>query len=123
MDLQQRIVLLERLGKYMLSNDPEWTDIKTRASVENPWFIPEFIQNQVNGIATRYLHRESLERFVQHYQVPVENAAQKSIGIIMAGNIPLVGFHDFLCGFLYGHKLRIKPSSKDNILFPHLLDV
>jgi len=41
----------------------------------------------------------------------------------MAGNIPLLGFHAFLCGFLYAHELRIKPSSKENILFPHLLGV
>src|SRR6478609_5342414 len=110
MDLQQRIVLMDRLGKYMLSDDPAWVDIKERASIENPWFIVEFIEKQVRGIANNYLDRYALEQFVAMYQVPVENPAQKSIGIIMAGNIPLVGFHDFLCCFLWGHQLRIKLS-------------
>jgi hypothetical protein len=40
----------------------------------------------------------------------------------MAGNIPLVGFHDFLCGFLSGHRLLIKPSSKDTALIHHLIE-
>ena len=114
---------MDRLGKYMLSDDPQWIDIKHRASVENAWFIPEFIGKQVRGIAKNYLDQRALEQFVAVYDVPVENHAQKSVGIIMAGNIPLVGFHDFLCGFLWGHRLRIKVSSKDSILFPHLLNV
>ena len=40
----------------------------------------------------------------------------------MAGNIPLVGFHDFLCGFICGHKLLLKLSSKDNILLNNLIE-
>lgn len=123
MVLQQRIVLLDRLGKYMLSNDPQWLKIKQKASIENPWFIPEFIDKQVNGIATNYLDPVALEQFAAKYDVPVENHSKKTIGIIMAGNIPLVGFHDFLCGFLWGHQLKIKLSSKDNVLFQHLSDM
>ncbi|HSB91969.1 MAG TPA: hypothetical protein VLC28_02575 [Flavitalea sp.] len=123
MDLQQRIVLLERLGNYLLSDDPQWEDIKHTASIQNQWFLPEFISKQLYGIATRYLDRRALEQFVSEYEVPVENPAQKTIGIIMAGNIPLVGFHDFLCCFIWGHRLRIKVSAKDNILFPHLVNV
>ncbi len=38
----------------------------------------------------------------------------------MAGNIPLVGFHDFLCVFISGHRSLIKPSSKDEVLIKHL---
>jgi len=114
---------MDRLGKYMLSDDPQWIDIKHRASVENAWFIPEFIGKQVQGIANNYLNQRALAQFTAAYEVPVENHAQKSVGIIMAGNIPLVGFHDFLCCFLWGHRLRIKVSTKDNVLFPHLVKV
>ena len=39
----------------------------------------------------------------------------------MAGNIPLVGFHDFLCGFVSGHHVHIKLSEKDAVLLPHLV--
>jgi len=41
----------------------------------------------------------------------------------MAGNIPLVGFHDFLCVFMSGHKSLIKPSSKDQVLIKHLVEI
>lgn len=121
MDLQQRIVLMGRLGEYMLSNDPEWLDIKQRASVENAWFIPPFIDQQVTGIAHNYLDPEKLQPFAVRYLNASDKAANKTIGLIMAGNIPLVGFHDFLCVFISGHTSRIKVSSKDNILFPHLV--
>jgi hypothetical protein len=40
----------------------------------------------------------------------------------MAGNIPLVGFHDFLCAFISGHRQTIKPSSKDEVLIRHLVE-
>ncbi|MEI9909839.1 MAG: hypothetical protein WDO71_09315 [Bacteroidota bacterium] len=46
--------------------------------------------------------------------------ASKTSGIVMAGNIPLVGFHDLLCVFIAGHKAIIKPSSKDDTLIRHL---
>ena len=59
---------------------------------------------------------------VYAYQLPAENTAPRTIGIIMAGNIPLVGFHDFLCVFISGHKAVIKPSSKDQVLIKHLVE-
>ena len=49
-----------------------------------------------------------------------KNPKSKTIGIVMAGNLPLVGFHDFCCALLCGHRLRIKPSSKDQTLITHL---
>ncbi len=42
--------------------------------------------------------------------------------MVMAGNIPLVGFHDFLCVFISGHKQMIKLSEKDNVLMTHIID-
>jgi hypothetical protein len=53
--------------------------------------------------------------------VPEENPLPTKVGIVMAGNIPLVGFHDFLCVFLTGHMAYIKPSSKDEVLIKHLV--
>ncbi|MGI8598298.1 MAG: acyl-CoA reductase, partial [Chitinophagaceae bacterium] len=69
-----------------------------------------------------FLNREVLIRFVNNYNLPPNNVFSKKIGIVMAGNIPLVGFHDFLCTFLTGHKAIIKLSSKDDILLKHLVN-
>jgi hypothetical protein len=62
-----------------------------------------------------------LENFVARYPVADEPASPKTVGIVMAGNIPFAGFHDVLCGFLSGHRLLLKFSEKASILVEHLL--
>src|SRR5215207_6899327 len=116
MNLQQRKELLIRLGNYMQTADEEWQTVKKKAFADNRWFIPEFVDRAVTTIARLYLNPEALDQLADHYAVPPENPEPKKIGIVMAGNIPLVGFHDLLCVFLSGNHARIKPSSKDEIL-------
>jgi hypothetical protein len=123
MNLQERINLLSRLGEYMLSEDINWQYAKEKAGRENSWFIPEFIELSVKNIAAQFLDKAALTEWVNHYQLPAINASPKRIGIIMAGNIPLVGFHDLLCVFITGHIAVIKPSSKDETLVKHLVSV
>lgn len=105
----------------MQSSDEAWAAALEKASRENGWFTPEFIDLQVSRIANNYLTSEALQQLVNTYRIS-EPAAPKTVGLIMAGNLPLVGFHDFLCIFLSGHKQVVKMSSKDNILFKHLVD-
>ena len=121
MNLSRRIELLSRLGEYMISTDAEWKESLSRASWENAWFIPEFTELAVKNIANNFLDQSTLEKWVAGYQLPQVNLDPKKVGIIMAGNIPLVGFHDFLCVFISGHKALIKPSSKDEVLIKHLV--
>jgi hypothetical protein len=122
MDLENRINLLAELGDFMRSPDPLWVEAKIRAFQHNPWFIPEFIERAAVQIADDYLDRERLTKWVSGYDFPFRQSAPKKVGIVMAGNIPLVGFHDFLCCFLSGHHPFLKLSSKDAWLFPVLLD-
>ena len=121
MNLQKRIEILQQLQKYLLNNDSAWQNIKTKASFHNGWFTPEFTNLAVNNICSRFLQKEKLEAWAAHYHLD-DNVGGKNIGIVMAGNIPLVGFHDFLCVFISGHKQTIKLSSKDDILLKHLVD-
>ena len=121
MNLQQRISLLDQLGQYMLSNPEEWVEVKDRASRENGWFTPEFVELACKQVAEAFLQKEILEKWMTSYQMPEENPAPKSVGIVMAGNIPMVGFHDLLCVFISGHIAMVKTSSKDKVLLPHLV--
>jgi hypothetical protein len=123
MELQERIDLMVKLGQYMLSGSEEFKAVKERASRENPWFVPEFVELSVKNIATHFLKKEKLESWVEMYDSKgfQETGNQKIVGLVMAGNIPLVGFHDFLCVFISGKKMVIKPSSKDEILIKHLV--
>ena len=121
MILQERIQLMSRLGQYMLGNEPEWLAIQERAYRENQWFIPEFIDQSIQNIATHFLNPALLADWVAKYSVTEVPINEKKLGLVMAGNIPLVGFHDFLCVFMSGHHLVIKASSKDEILIKYLI--
>jgi hypothetical protein len=122
MDLRYRIELLSRLGEYLKSDDEAWIAAKEKASHENGWFISEFIEAAIESIEKAFLKKEKLEDWLQSYHLPETIAPVKKIGMVMAGNIPLVGFHDLLCVFICGHKALIKPSSKDQTLIRHLAD-
>ncbi|MDQ6814400.1 MAG: acyl-CoA reductase [Bacteroidota bacterium] len=121
MTLQQRIDLLIRLGYYLKSNCQEWQDVKEKARRENPWFAPEFINMSADNISKEFLQKDKLDDWVKKYTVPEKNTSAVIVGIVMAGNIPMVGFHDLLCIFITGHISKIKLSSKDDVLMKHLV--
>jgi hypothetical protein len=124
MNLQHRIDLLIRLGNYILSDEPAWISAKEKAATENAWFIPEFIDLAANHINHSYLQKDILEKWAEENSITSETTLTfepKEIGIVMAGNIPMVGFHDLLSVFISGHKALVKTSSKDHILIPHLV--
>lgn len=121
MRLQQRIELLFQLRNYLLSNEESLQIAKNQAFSKNNWFIPEFIDNAILNIAEGFLKKEDLESWVKTYNIPEENAQPKKIGLVMAGNIPLVGFHDFLCIFISGNIAVMKLSGKDDVLIQHIL--
>ena len=121
MNLQKRIEILQSLKKYLSANDEAWQHIKTKTSYHNGWFTEAFIDLAVQNICNEFLQKEKLEEWAAHYHLD-DNVGGKNIGIVMAGNIPLVGFHDFLTVFISGHKQTIKLSSKDDILLKHLVE-
>ena len=121
MILQQRIQILSELGRYMAGNDPEWMAVRERAGRENTWFIPRFVDAAIHAIVEEMLAPELLEKWTSAYALPEKNPYPQRVGIVMAGNIPLVGFFDLLCVFISGHRAVIKPSSKDQRLILHLL--
>ncbi|MCW3086799.1 MAG: hypothetical protein JWQ78_185 [Sediminibacterium sp.] len=121
MILQERIELMARLGQYMLGEDPDWLAAREQACRENPWFIPEFIDRSVQNIARYFLDPVLLNEWAARYQVPAVQSNPKSVGLVMAGNIPLVGFHDFLCVYISGHSVVMKASTRDEVLIKHLV--
>jgi hypothetical protein len=126
MDLSQKIAALGRLKDYMLCKGrieaaEAWKETKHIASVRNGWFTPEFIDLAVLGITEAFLDEQKLQTWVQAYPGFGTPEKVKKVGIVAAGNIPLVAFHDWLCAWLSGHDVRIKLSSKDDLLLPHLI--
>jgi hypothetical protein len=121
MNLVQRINLLEKLGIYLIGDDEKLQSVKQKAFEKNKWFTEEFVNLSLKNISTQFLNRNKLETWASHYHLD-DNVKPKNVGIVMAGNIPLVGFHDFLCVFISGHKQIIKLSDKDNVLLVHIIE-
>jgi len=120
--ISQRINSLVLLRKQLSSlSSPELSAIYEKAATDNPWFTIENIKSSLSAIRDQYLTPEALHTMVSRYKVD-DNIHSKKIGLILAGNVPLVGFHDILCCYLTGHISMLKYSDKDKILIPYLLD-
>lgn len=85
-----------------------------RVSNENLWFTPLHVQSSINGICS-FLKEQKLNQWLNNYSIPDQNT-QLKVAVIMAGNIPMVGFHDMLSVLISGHSFIGKLSSKDNQL-------
>ncbi len=87
------------------------------AGEHNAWFTTENIRFALKSWSNA-LQEENLNTWLSRYTIP--ESKPKKVAIIMAGNIPLVGFHDFLSVLITGHEVLVKQSSKDKQLLPYL---
>jgi hypothetical protein len=120
MKLSERINLLVALGEYIDQGSEALDAVIQQSYLHNGWFVPENSRKALASIRQAFLQREALEKWVANYSVQ-ENTSDKTVGLILAGNIPLVGFHDVLAVFISGHRAKIKLSEKDKFLLPHLI--
>ncbi|MEZ0538787.1 acyl-CoA reductase [Fibrella arboris] len=121
MNRQQRIDAFVKLGDVL--RDParraDREEAAYRANSKNNWFNPASVQRALDAIANRMLTLEALTDWMSHY--PAEPVTPRWIGVVMAGNIPAVGFQDLLCVAISGHKLMAKLSSLDELLMRYLI--
>lgn len=123
MQYKKHIITFSKLGDFITQNlDTDalkplfWT---TRN--ENGWFTEDNVKLAVENIAKIYLNEAALEKFAQKYALN-ENLNPKKVGIVMAGNIPAVGFHDLLCVVLTGNIALLKLSSSDTAAMMFLIN-
>ena len=121
MNLEERITIMGKLGRYLMENDDKLNKVKQKAYQKNKWFTEEFINYSFKNISENYLDEQILKNWVSYYHID-DNIQSQNIGVVMAGNIPLVGFHDFLSVFITGHQQLIKLSDKDDVLLAHIID-
>ncbi len=93
-----------------------------RAVYHNPWFTLPNIAFALNAWSDA-LTEQSLREWLKNYKVDSLYSRVSRVAVIMAGNIPLVGFHDFLCVLIKGHRFIGKLSSDDNVILPAIADV
>ena len=121
MTLQERIHVFAQLGDY-LKNDifQEKAEDLRLSELINPWFTEENIKISINYWSAM-LSEEMLHAWLNPYKLK-EVIVPKKVLVIMAGNIPLVGFHDFLSVLMLGHEVVVKMSKSDNILLKVLIE-
>ena len=122
MTLQERINALDALGKYLKKNPAILDAAMEKAHQENGWFTIDNQKNAVNEIVKAFLNKSKLKKWLSIYNLP-QQTHPKVVGLVLAGNIPLVGFHDVACIFLTGNKSLIKLSEKDALLLPAILHI
>lgn len=123
MSLTERIDLLAELGEYLRSPalPDELEAIIRQSKVENQWFTEENTRAALRAIAENFLQKDALTAWASRYPIADDPHPTRTIGLVMAGNIPLVGFHDWLCVFVAGHQAKVKLSDKDKRLLPFLV--
>lgn len=130
MSLNQRIKSLAAvrniLDQFLTKNraeSPTYSEFKNSislAEIKNPWFT----ENNILSVLTYWnnvLTEEILTQWLSNYTIKSEES--KTVGLVLAGNIPMVGFHDCISTLLAGHQAKIKLSSKDSVLIPFILNL
>lgn len=113
-----QIVAFSKLGDLMANPDNDLTEIINDELHYNAWFTPENVKKAVTSIG-HMLNRADLETWLSKYN---PKSSGKKVGLILAGNIPLVGFHDVLCVLASGNHALIKASSQDSHLIKYVLE-
>ena len=119
--MKNAIGLFSRLGCRLrgFGDDARTREVIGRACRENGWFTPADIRRAVAAVAGVMLRRDVLAEWLAPYPVPV--AEPRRVLVVMAGNIPLVGFFDMLCVLAAGHRCLVKPSAKDTVLMEYVI--
>ena len=107
-------------NKTVLHNDlffDDFIQLIELSQSHNGWFTQEQVYHSVQSWA-KALTEENLNIWLTEYDL--SKVTTKTVGLILAGNIPLVGFHDFLSVLIAGHKVLVKTSSNDQYLIKFL---
>lgn len=118
MTKHQRIDALAKLGAYLAEPNEELEGVMVQASAQYAWYTPENIRQAVAAWASTLTH-EKLSDWLDAYDF--DGDVDRTVGLVLAGNIPLVGWHDIVCVLAAGFKAQVKFSSADPHLTKHLL--
>ena len=114
------VALGKKLSEYVDSEgkNPEFESFLNKVNQSNGWFDPQQVKSAIRSWSLA-LSRSNVERWLQNVSFTI--TSPKTIGLIVAGNIPLVGMHDLLCLWASPHHARIKCAAKDPLLLPWIV--
>lgn len=126
-ELKNRIKALENLGNYfsdISDKDSQYEplfDAIKRANLQNGWFQREACMEAIQSWGAA-LQPINISQWINQYQIN-ENNSPKTIAVIMAGNIPLVGLHDLISIWISGNRALVKCATKDSVLIPFIVEI
>jgi len=115
---ENRVKAFIKLGDFLLNPNDDLKNIIESAKHKNAWFNPEQVLSAIHANG-QMLNENDLLNFSK--DISEFNPHPKKVGLILAGNIPMVGFHDILTVLLTGNIALIKLSSQDDLLIPAVL--
>jgi hypothetical protein len=122
MTYEKRLNSLVELGKILTPENEALQTIVRKTALHNSWFTEANQWKAIAEIRTAFLQKDKLEAWLKPYFLEnTEGPLSKTVALILAGNIPLVGFHDIISVFVTGHKSLIKLSDKDPFFIPFLI--
>ena len=119
--MEARIELFAALGRRLarFGEDAATRAVAEAACRANPWFTVGEVCRAMQALASGMLQPERLRRWLSAYPVPVPQP--RNVLVVMAGNIPAVGFFDLLCVVASGHRSCWKPAAKDTVLMDYVV--
>jgi len=120
--IENRIDGLVKLGNSLQDKDNiDFIQVKLKAERLNKWFTQDFLNFAIKSISENFLNKKKIETWLSKYDISSIHKEQ-TVGLILAGNLPLVGFQDILTCFILGINLKVKMSSKDETLTKYVLN-
>jgi hypothetical protein len=120
-DKNRLIEVFTELGLQLSNPNQQLLTLINDEKQYNAWFTPESVREAVTAIS-KMLNQADLTKWLNNYKFD-ESKPVKKVGLILAGNIPIVGFHDVLCVLVSGNFALIKSSSQDSRLIKHILQM
>lgn len=113
---EKLIIAFKKLSHFVANPDPEFKNLILSASNSNAWFSPEEVEKALKAL-NDMLNESDIETWFKDIKI---SETPKKVGLILAGNIPMVGFHDVISVLATGNIALIKLSSSDDKLLPAL---
>ncbi len=133
MNISERISAFARFGQFLsafsresdVAQGEEYGSLNERIKTShlyNAWYIEDSVRAAISAIS-KSIKEDNISKWIDLYKGRFNTVIPKTIAVVMAGNIPLVGFHDFFCVLMSGNKFLGKLSSQDKHLLPAVADI
>lgn len=116
MKLTERIESIAATGAIIESMPADLQEVLQKTEAGNRWFTEMHCRLMLKNFTNAFLNAEKLQQWAFPYGELPDGG--KTIGLVLAGNVPYVGMHDLLCVLMSGHRAMVKLSSKDLYFFP-----